>query len=111
GLCLQRPWAASAVAASPIKAAEFLACGRPVVVSAGLGDLPRLVSEARCGVVVDNTADAGLDQAAADLVALLEDPDIEARCRGVAEDHFDIDQAVDTLIEVYRALAATVSRK
>ena len=106
GLCLQRPWAASSVAAAPIKAAEFLACGRPVVVSAGLGDLPALVSEARCGVVVDDTSDAGLDRATAELGALLDDPGLPARCRGVAEDHFDIDQAVDQLVEIYAAIAA-----
>src|SRR5437764_6666066 len=106
GLCVQRPWAASSVAAAPIKAAEFLACGRPVVVSAGLGDLPDLVSHARCGVVVDDTTDAGLDRAAAALGALLEDPALPARCRGVAEDHFDIDQAVDQLVEIYAAIAS-----
>jgi glycosyltransferase involved in cell wall biosynthesis len=104
GLCLQGLSSASAVAAAPIKAAEFLACGRPIVVSAGLGDLPALVTSARCGVVVDDTSDAGLDRAAAELVALLADPELASRCRAVAERHFNLEWAVDTLVDIYRSI-------
>jgi glycosyltransferase involved in cell wall biosynthesis len=91
----------SPVAAAPIKLAEFLASGRPVVVSAGLGDFPRLVTRYRCGVVVADTSDDAVGQAAADLCQLLEDEEMPARCRLMAEEHFDLEHAVDELIGVY----------
>ena len=88
---------------APIKVAEFLACGRPVVVSAGLGDMPALVRENRCGVVVGEGED--VDRAAEELCALLDDPELAARCRSVAEQHFDVDRAVDRLVSIYAAIA------
>jgi glycosyltransferase involved in cell wall biosynthesis len=102
GLCVQfvRP---SAAGAAPIKVAEFLACGRPVVVSAGLGDMPELVRSNRCGVVIDEGGD--VVAAAEELCTLLDDPELVMRCRGVAERHFDIEWAVDTLGSIYATIA------
>jgi glycosyltransferase involved in cell wall biosynthesis len=104
GLCLQFESSVSAVAAAPIKVAEFLACGRPVVVSSGLGDLPALVRAERCGVVV---SDGNVDLAAEELCALVEDPELVARCRAVAERHFDLEWAVDKLLSIYAAIAGS----
>jgi glycosyltransferase involved in cell wall biosynthesis len=107
GLCVLRPHLASSPAAAPTKVAEFLACGRPVVVNAGLGDLAVLVTDGKCGVVVDDTSDRGLDEAAAELRSLLEDPGLAARCRAVADEHFDLERAVDTLVAIYRSVATS----
>jgi hypothetical protein len=106
GMCLLRLDLTSSAAATPTKVAEFLACGRPVVVSAGLGDLPAILADAKCGVVVDDTSSDGLDRAAAELAALLDDPGLGARCRAAAEEHFDVERGVDTLLETYRSIAA-----
>ncbi|MBV8161090.1 MAG: glycosyltransferase [Acidimicrobiia bacterium] len=107
GLCILRKESASAGAATPTKVAEFLACGRPVVVSAGLGDLPPLLEEGRCGVVLAGTTEDALDAGADQLAALLDDPLLPDRCRTLAEHHFDLDAGVATLIDLYRAVAAT----
>jgi glycosyltransferase involved in cell wall biosynthesis len=101
GLCLLRTDGPSAVAATPTKVGEFLATGRPVVVSAGLGDLPTIIDQHRCGVVVEETTDEALDRAAGDLLALLADPALAARCRSAAEAHFDLRRGVDALVECY----------
>ncbi|HEV2994091.1 MAG TPA: glycosyltransferase [Acidimicrobiia bacterium] len=106
GMCLLRLDLTSSAAATPTKVAEFLACGRPVVVSAGLGDLPAILADGKCGVVVDDTSSVGLDRAAAELAALLDDPGLGARCRAAAEEHFDVERGVDTLLETYRAITA-----
>src|SRR5207253_3557907 len=58
---------ASSAGATPTKLAEFLASGRPVVVSAGLGDMDVLLAGRGCGVVVDDVSDTGLDRAADEL--------------------------------------------
>jgi len=93
-------------AAAPTKVGEFLASGRPVVVNHGLGDMPALVTEWDCGIVVRGTDDASLDAAAEGLVRLLDDPETPARCRRLAEEHFDLDRAVERLARIYRTVGS-----
>jgi hypothetical protein len=92
-------------AAMPTKVGEFLATGRPVVVNRGLGDLDRLLGEARAGVVIQDPSDHALAAAASELVHLLQDPDTETRARQLAERHFSLGGAVATLQDVYRFAA------
>jgi glycosyltransferase involved in cell wall biosynthesis len=94
------------VATTPTKLAEFLACGRPVVVSPGQGDMDTLVQRYQCGVVVDPASEPSLRSGTETLAALLDDPETPARCRALAEAHFDVDNAVTRLIEVYRSAVA-----
>lgn len=91
-------------AAMPTKLAEFLASGRPVVVNPGLGDMDALVATHRCGVVVSGSSNGQLDTALDHLQALLEDPQTPDRCRGVAEEHFDLDKGVSQLVSVYQTV-------
>lgn len=92
----------SLTAAMPTKIAEFLACGRPVVVNAQLGDAGKLVADHRVGVAVgpDEDLDVVLDR----LDVLVADPECAERCRELALAHFDLDRAVDRLVEIYRRL-------
>jgi glycosyltransferase involved in cell wall biosynthesis len=106
GLSLLKP-GISTHAATPTKLAEFLASGRPVVVSTGIGDMDALLRDYRCGVVVVDSSEEAVGRAAEELDTLLEDPDTANRCRSLAEKHFDIDVAVDTLIDVYRRAVST----
>jgi glycosyltransferase involved in cell wall biosynthesis len=92
----------SLTAAMPTKIAEFLACGRPVVVSPGLGDMEEIVRTYRCGVVADVATPEGVERAVDDLLALLVDPDTAQRCRAAAEARFDVERGVDTLLSAYR---------
>jgi glycosyltransferase involved in cell wall biosynthesis len=107
GLCLYRTdVGVCRAAAMPIKVGEHLAAGRPVVVSRGLGDLPELVTEYDCGVVVDDLAD-GWEAALDEVERLLADDGTPARCRALAEAHFDLERGVDALVVAYRrAMAA-----
>ena len=98
GLCVQHE---PSPAAMPTKIGEFLASGRPVVVSPGLGDMDTIVRTYRCGVVLDDTA-----AAADELHALLDDPEVVDRCRRAAEVHFDVDEGVRRLLRLYRRIAA-----
>jgi len=95
---------AAIIAAMPTKIAEFLACGRPVVVNRGLGDMDRLAAEYRCAVVVDDVSETGLDLAAEALLGLIDDPDTATRCRRAAEEHFSLDVGVDRLVELYATI-------
>jgi glycosyltransferase involved in cell wall biosynthesis len=76
--------APSKAAASPVKNGEYLACGLPVVTTAGIGDYSDLVSRRAVGVVVDRLDSAGLARACGLLRTLLEDPGLRERCRAAA---------------------------
>ena len=95
-------------ASMPTKLAEFLACGRPVVVSSGVGDMDELLARYDCGVSIGDVSDGSLEGAAADLERLLSDPSTPARCRSLAEDHFSLDRAVTSLLEAYQAAMGAV---
>jgi glycosyltransferase involved in cell wall biosynthesis len=98
---LRHDVAVGAPGAVPTKVAELLASGRPAVVSAGLGDLGDLLPAHGSGVVVTGGSEAELARAATELLGLLTDPATPARCRALAEQHFDLDRAVDRLLGVY----------
>jgi glycosyltransferase involved in cell wall biosynthesis len=107
GLSICRTDDSAAIAgALPTKIAEFLATGRPVVVNAGLGDMDTLLARHRCGVVLRDNSREGLDDAAHRLSALVEDDLTPKRCRAAAIEHFDLDEGVTKLLEVYRSVEA-----
>ncbi|MEO7556255.1 MAG: hypothetical protein ABIV94_06585 [Acidimicrobiales bacterium] len=87
---------------APTKIGEFLACGRPVVVSKGIGDLDDLINQGRCGVVLHDTSDASIRLAVTGLLGLLTDGETPARCRAAAEQAFALEDGVSRLIDIYR---------
>ncbi|MDY7103278.1 MAG: hypothetical protein S0880_19010 [Actinomycetota bacterium] len=103
GLCVLAPGnPLSSAGVYPTKAAEFLASGRPVVVDANAGDVAVDVLAARAGVVVDGPDSLGL--AAQRLIELLDDPQLPARCRDLAERRFDVRAAAKALHEIYTGI-------
>ncbi len=95
---------ASLLAAMPTKIGEFLASGRPVVVNPGLVDAAQMLERDGCGIAFGSSLETGVVDAADRLEDLLADPRTPARCRSLAEFHFDLDRGVDALVEVYTAL-------
>jgi glycosyltransferase involved in cell wall biosynthesis len=85
----------------PTKIAEFLASGRPVVVNPGLGDADRMVEASGAGIVLRDPRDEGLEAAWDALEDLLADPATPQRCRDLAEAHFDLEKAADSLMTMY----------
>jgi glycosyltransferase involved in cell wall biosynthesis len=88
-------------AAMPTKLAEFLACGRPVIVNAGLGDMDKLVDRYRCGVVLTSRTDNAIQLAADQIIDLLSDPDVSQRARACAEEVFALRTAIARLTNLY----------
>lgn len=103
GLCLIRP-SFSKLASAPTRFAEYLAAGMPVAVLAGVGDLDRIVTGHRIGVVLADDSRASLEAAARELVALAADPGTAARCRAVAESHFDVATGAARYAALWQAL-------
>jgi hypothetical protein len=90
----------SLTAAMPTKIAEFLACGRPVIVNKGLGDMDQFIAEFDAGVVLD--ADfTNLSESATKLIDLISDPDTPYRCRALAEKYFSVDVGANKYLKLY----------
>ncbi len=87
-------------AAMPTKIAEFLACGRPVVINAGLGDFDKYIQEFNTGVILDGSPE-DLKVKAGDLMELIADPETPSRCRALAEKYFDIDKGAEKYLNLY----------
>jgi hypothetical protein len=92
----------SLAASVPTKIAEFLASGRPVIVSKNIGDLDTLIPKHGAGVVVHNGQDMGV--LTHELNNLLSDSNTPDRCRSLAREHFDMDKAVTVYSDIYRKM-------
>lgn len=87
-------------AAMPTKIGEFLACGRPLVVNKGLGDMDQFIEEFNVGVSLDGTRD-NLLESAAKLESLLWDAQTPYRCRELAEKYFNMDVGANNYLNLY----------
>ncbi len=106
GLLLREPSLVNAVA-SPVKIAEYLACGLPCAISAGIGDLSDMVAEGDLGVRVESLDTACYTDAARTLFADWPDgaPARRARCRAFAEKELSWERCMAVFEESYRHLA------
>jgi glycosyltransferase involved in cell wall biosynthesis len=84
----------SKAACSPVKNGEYLACGLPIVTTAGVGDYSGLVARLRVGVIVESRNRAGYDAAARALGCLLVDPLLGERCRAAARAEVGLSEVV-----------------
>lgn len=95
---------------SPIKIAEYLASGLPVITNAGLGDTDRLISSARCGHVLPDFTESSLEAAAEAVADLLSDEDARRRARRLAEDEFDVVRGTARYDRLYAGISARRAR-
>ena len=95
----------SLTAAVPTKVGEFLASGRPMIVSKGIGDLDVLLHSSKTGLIISH--DEGLSTLGAKLVELIEDPSTPSRCRSLAMEHFDMSSAITRYLAVYEKMISS----
>ncbi|HXM46326.1 MAG TPA: glycosyltransferase [Pyrinomonadaceae bacterium] len=81
----------SKLASSPTKYAEYLGCGLPLIINAGVGDSDILITREEVGALVSNFDEADYAKAAAVVEDLAGHPEqTRARTREVAERLFDV---------------------
>jgi len=85
----------------PTRMGEILAAGLPVVANPGVGDVGEIIERYRVGVLVTENTDESMRSAVAALKALLNDPDLSARCRRAAEDWFSLEKGAARYDELY----------
>jgi glycosyltransferase involved in cell wall biosynthesis len=90
----------------PVKLAESLACGLPVVANRGVGDLDNLIETERVGVFVKGFSPVHYSEAVESLARLLMDPETPDRCRRLAESRYGLEAGVEAYHRFYRHLVA-----
>lgn len=96
----------SKLASSPTKYAEYLGCGLPLVINAGIGDSDSLVSQEHAGVLIHEFTAAEYDKAARMIEESVQDPSAtRERARAIAERLFDVKTiGVDSYARLYQAV-------
>jgi len=80
----------SKLASSPTKNGEYLACGLPLVINAGVGDSDALIDDWNAGVLVEEFTDAEFGAAGRAIEAIVARPKVRENARAVAEQLFDL---------------------
>lgn len=80
----------SKVASSPTKNGEYLACGLPLVINAGVGDSDLLVNDWKAGVLIEDFSEDDYARAACEIETMVRDPKVRESARLVAEQVFDL---------------------
>ena len=93
--------ATSELGRSPTRMAEVLGCGRPVVANPGVGDVEQVIRQHRVGVLASGSSASEMDACVAELLALLQDPDLANRCRRTAEQLFSLESGTAAYRQLY----------
>jgi glycosyltransferase involved in cell wall biosynthesis len=94
----------SQVACAPTKLAEYLGCGVPCLVNAGIGDVVEIVSADRVGAVTQDFSEPELQGAVDRLLAIAAEPGIRARCAEAARRRFSVEDGVAAYRAIYERL-------
>ncbi len=97
GLLLRKSDVVSRVSA-PIKFAEYLSAGLPVILREGIGDTEQIIKKYNVGVIIKKNE---YENAISELQELLKDKDIHDRCLRVAAKEFDINISFKQFQEIY----------
>lgn len=81
----------SKLASSPTKNGEYLACGLPLILNAGIGDSDALIDQWQAGVLIRDFTDEEFAAAARDIEAMVAAPDSRGSARRVAEQVFHLE--------------------
>lgn len=96
--------AVSELGRSPTRMAEVLACGRPVIANAGVGDVAGIIGRYRVGVLVKDGSEEAMRVALDELSALQADSELAVRCRQAAEEVFSLKTGTEAYKAIYRSL-------
>src|ERR1043165_225893 len=91
----------SKIASSPTKNGEYLACGLPLVINAGVGDSDALINDWRAGVLIDEFTDEAFAKAGREVDVVLQDTETRMHARSVAEQVFDLKIAGERYAALY----------
>jgi glycosyltransferase involved in cell wall biosynthesis len=80
----------SKIASSPTKNAEYLACGLPLIINAGIGDSDALVNEWSAGALLEEFTEDEYARIGKVIQTMAADPDARNKARSIARQLFDL---------------------
>ena len=80
----------SKIASSPTKNGEYLACGLPLIINAGVGDSDALINDWKAGVLIENFTDDEYAEAGRSIERMVSNSEVRKSARSVAEQLFDL---------------------
>ena len=83
------------------KTAEFLACGKPVLINELQGDYGNLIKKSKVGIVTSKSDHDSVVDYVEQILSLTEDKHLESRCRETALKFLSIDEAIVHLENLY----------
>jgi len=81
----------SKLASSPTKNAEYLACGLPLIINAGIGDSDALITDWKAGVLLQEFTEDEYTRIGKLIESMAAQPDVRKKVRAVAEEVFDLE--------------------
>lgn len=81
----------SKLASSPTKNAEYLACGLPLIINAGIGDSDALVNDWKAGVLLEEFTEHEYTRLGEAIQTVVAGPHVREKARAVAEAVFDLE--------------------
>lgn len=106
---LQKSETKSLAAAMPTKIAEFLASGRPVIISSEVGDFDEIFKARKAGLTLSPSGDLSL--ICEEMLNLITDQETSSICREVAENQFNLKRSATKYIELYSKLALSTEQE
>jgi glycosyltransferase involved in cell wall biosynthesis len=96
----------SKLSSSPVKLAEYLSSGLPVVINSGIGDTDRLVKRYGVGAVVGQFNEESYKKAIGSITRMLEKRSVlKTRCREAAQKELSLKMATERYYKIYEELA------
>jgi glycosyltransferase involved in cell wall biosynthesis len=87
-------------AVAPTKIAEFLACGKPILINSGVGDLNTHIVQYKAGVVLDFSEN--IEEQLNNFIRIVNDPQTQRNCRQLAEDLYSMEIAIAKYQKIYQ---------
>ena len=81
----------SKMASSPTKNGEYLACGLPLIINAGIGDSDALIDEWQAGVLIEEFTEGEYALAGEYIEAMAREPGAREKARKIAEELFHLE--------------------
>ena len=93
----------SKLSSSPVKFAEYLAGGIPVIINRGIGDTDKLVTHYRLGAVLDKFDETSYTNAFKVVLKMVneEKEALRSRCRETAKKELSLEMAIGRYRRVY----------
>lgn len=90
------------IASFPIKFAEYLAMGLPVIINSKIGGTDEMVKKDNLGAVINSFNKESYQKAIEKILEILRDKTIRIRCREFVQKNLSLEGAVDKYEAIYR---------